>query len=380
MNISRPATELDQRSPPYADSLYQAALALEVSVVGSSIHFRSPLLNVAWQADAAFQDGLLAILQAAAHEPRTLEALVEFAMQRLRCERQQALQGVTDLITAGLLVQPDNSARADLDQAARWAHFGWAEAFRFHSATNRIRKMNYAVDPDGVEDKTLMRQYLRDEPSPANYSGNSEVDIALPNIPQTDLLSFTDAVRLETQFSEEPCLLDLNRLGRLLFLCVGQTGARRLPLTDRHILKTSPSGGSRHPTECYAAILDVPGVPCGVYHYVVRSHGLRSVRGDVDPDRFMASALLKPARIPFRIRIVLVLSTVPERSMYRYRESRSYRVLHYDVGHILQTISYAARAFGLKSQRCYSFDDSAVEALLGLDGFEEAGMAAVSIG
>ncbi len=371
-------TDADSRAASAGTSeLVATPMSLEFVVVGDTTKLRAPFGPVEWDADAVLQTGLISLLHHA-RAPMPRAALAEWVSATQSVGRAVAEEAIDSLLDAGLLEPSSTKREADEAQRQAWARYGWEHAFRFHLATNRLPKMNYADDPSGEQDKAIMRAYLDAEPQPPLYSARGGEATPLPNTERATPLSLAEAMRHETTFAglgDNP--IDVALLGRLLFLTVGRTGTRALPLSGRHVLKTSPSGGSRHPTESYLALLEGDGR--GVYHYDVKDHALRPL-ADVAPEHVLAQSFLKTARLTFRPRLVWVLTSIPERSMFRYREARSYRVLHYDAGHVLQTISLAARAFGLRSQRSYALGDTDLERLLGIDGYSEAAIAATAIG
>ena len=65
----------------------------------------------------------------------------------------------------------------------------------------------------------------------------------------------------------------------LLLWTWGHTHLLTDPQVGQYVLKTSPSGGARHPTEVYPVVLRVDGVEPGLYHYSVKNHGLELLRG-----------------------------------------------------------------------------------------------------
>ena len=85
-------------------------------------------------------------------------------------------------------------------------------------------------------------------------------------------------------------------------------------------------------------------------------------------------------RLAFRPAVVVVLTSRPERSMYRYRESRSYRVLHLDTGHLLFNAAMVAGALGWPSYRAYSPAEHAVEPVLAIDGITEFTIGTIAVG
>jgi len=91
---------------------------------------------------------------------------------------------------------------------------------------------------------------------------------------------------------------------------------------------------------------------------------------------------------PFRARLdrnfepaaVVILTSVFERNMFRYREPRTFRTILLDIGHVVFTLELACAALGLQFYPQHGVDDLAVERLLGLEGLDEGVMYAVAIG
>ena len=171
-----------------------------------------------------------------------------------------------------------------------------------------------------------------------------------------------------------PEVLDSGKLTVILSLTFGSTGARR-PRTDAAPLlrRSSPSGGGRHPSEGYVLVLDVPGIAPGWYHVTMRPFSLRRLADPPAAD-LMATFGESAARFPFPIRAIVVLTSVFERNMYRYREPRTFRTVHMDAGHLAATMRMAARAAGVTARIYYNDDADRVERSLGLDGMREGYM------
>ena len=145
------------------------------------------------------------------------------------------------------------------------------------------------------------------------------------------------------------------------------------------MLKTCPSGGSRHPTEVYVVAGDVEAIEQGLYHYSVRRHGLTRIRPGCHLARLREILFVKKDLPGFVPRAIFIYTSVVERSMFRYRESRSYRVVHHDVGHLIQNVSSIASSLGWRWYNGYSFHDDAVEEFLGVDGLTEPAMAYTAV-
>ena len=77
--------------------------------------------------------------------------------------------------------------------------------------------------------------------------------------------------------------------------------------------------------------------------------------------------------------VCLVLSAVFQRTRWRYRE-RAYRYVLMEAGHIGQNVYLAATSMGLGACAIGAFLDQELDALLGLDGQEEAAIYLLAVG
>jgi SagB-type dehydrogenase family enzyme len=92
-------------------------------------------------------------------------------------------------------------------------------------------------------------------------------------------------------------------------------------------LKTSPSGGYRHPTECLLYLKNIENTKDGIYMY------------NFELDKLIQSDLnIEIDSIYFTKNINIILLSRVEKAMWRYRETRAYRPILIDLGHILQTL------------------------------------------
>jgi SagB-type dehydrogenase family enzyme len=169
----------------------------------------------------------------------------------------------------------------------------------------------------------------------------------------------------------------LRDLATLLGLSAGvqkwvRVGGRDLPL------KTSPSGGARHPVEAYVVARRVSGLANGIYHYHAGRHALERI------GRAPALTQLKrymPHSGHFSAAPALVFfSAVLERPLWRYPYSRAYRAALIEAGHVAQTFCLAATALGLAPFSLMGLADDVIEQDLGLDGIKEPVLYAAGVG
>ena len=174
-----------------------------------------------------------------------------------------------------------------------------------------------------------------------------------------------------------PTSLPLRDLATVLGLSVGvqkwvRIGERDLPL------KTSPSGGARHPVEAYVVARRVSGLAAGIYHYHAGRHVLERI------GRVPRLAQLKrymPNSSHFAAAPALVFFTaVLERQLWRYPYSRAYRAALIETGHVAQTFCLAATALGLAPFSVMGLADAVIEQDLGVDGIREPVLYAAGVG
>ncbi len=274
---------------------------------------------------------------------------------------------VQRLIKAGILVSDQDAIQRELaDAAARWAGFGWREAFSYHALSDAIKRVDYRHQDGQRQDVALMRQYVAERAAPPIHMPDlSERRYPLPPPKKVLGEGVGDVIGYEKVHSGAGLPLTSDQLSTILWFGFGQIGKKKLPVTGDHVLKVSPSGGSRHPTEAYLLLLDAEDYPPGIYHYAVRDHSLEFIGAGVDRewvDRYVTG---KPEWLDLVPSAVLVLTSRAELSMHRYRENYSYRPIHHDVGHLIETTGLVAQSVGCETFRGYSVDDGEVGRKLG---------------
>jgi SagB-type dehydrogenase family enzyme len=134
-------------------------------------------------------------------------------------------------------------------------------------------------------------------------------------------------------------------------------------------LKTSPSGGARHPIEAYVCVRRVTGIRPGLYHYAADVHRLERIRGGDMTARL--AAWMPHSGYFVKAAFVVVLTAVLERQVWRYPYARAYRAALAEAGHVCQTFCLAATWRGLAPFCLMGLDDARIEKDLGIDGVRE---------
>ena len=248
----------------------------------------------------------------------------------------------------------------------------WSEASFFHFATRggRYSKNLRAHD-------RALRVKARTVPPPPPTKSMPGIAVSLPEPdPVEPLQRVLLRRRTWRNFSSDP--IPLRSMSALLRLTWGVQKRGMVTGQGPVVLKTSPSGGARHPAEAYVLSLNVAGLDRGVFHYDAAAHTLTKLRQPVQR-RDLVEALAGQTYFANAAAIV-VMSAVFARSMWRYSSSRAYRVVIADLGHLGQTFCLVATALGLAPFCTMAFDDGKLDALIGVDGVAEAAMYVVGVG
>ncbi|MEV6701823.1 SagB/ThcOx family dehydrogenase [Streptomyces sp. NPDC051453] len=344
----------------------RSALDLQVQVTDGHLCLHSPREGSTYHAEVIAR-GALSTLLMALGDWLPFDVAAQKTADVANVSLPAAQAEVRRLIAAGLLVSDEDKSQQDLiDGAAHWGRFGWRGAFSYHALSDAIKRVDYR-DQDGQRrDVALMKQYAEERPAPPIHM--LDVSATRHPLPPPEKVLGTgvgDVIGYGETHTGTGLPLTAQQLSTLLWFGFGQIGSKKLPVTGEHLLKTSPSGGSRHPTEAYVLLLESDDYPLGVYHYAVRDHSLEFITAEISRNWVNRYVIGKPEWLDFTPSAVLVLTSRVELSMHRYRENYSYRPIHHDVGHLIETTGIVAEAMGCETFRGYSMDDDEVSRKIG---------------
>jgi SagB-type dehydrogenase family enzyme len=197
--------------------------------------------------------------------------------------------------------------------------------------------------------------------------------LALPPADAEDGAPFGVTLRAYSStsaFREAP--LALGDLARLLHHTNGVTGGG-----GRIALRAAPSAGALYAGELYVVAARIKDLEPGVYYYAVLDHELVQLRTGSYLETVAASVERREAIAGAAA--VLLLSNVFARYRVRYA-NRGYRYALIDTGHIGANFRLAAAARGLGETAQLRFHDDRLNALLGIDGRDEAVCAVYAVG
>jgi len=268
-------------------------------------------------------------------------------------------------VSAGILIRKgseEDHRESSLSKSWKWG----LPAQYFHFAT---RDGDYVVDTE--RERSEFEALARIEPPPSPYKDYPDrpfTPLPPPSLPLSATFKDTLLARRTSRWFRD-YTLTIQQLSSLLFYTWGKTASVEDDLIGPRIVRTSPSGGCRHPIEVYPLIRNVHGIPAGVYHYSVRRHGLELLKAKSAGRDFIR--FCSGQRWVGKASALFVMTAIFPRTMWRYRFSRAYRVVQMDAGHLGQTFQLTAAALGLRSFVTAALQDTVIECELGVDGLTE---------
>lgn len=297
----------------------------------------------------------------------------EGVFRRLEDYTPESLRAALEqLARCGLLETSRRPGAAGPRRLDSWKDWNPAAGF-FHFSTKDLR---YRVNPK--EEAQHFRLRARRMPIPSSVKRYPRApQIALPTAQREgEFAEVLTQRRTWRRFSQRA--ISLEQLGTLLGLTGGVQRWIRVPNLGRLALKTSPSGGARHPLELYVVALRVRGLARGIYHYAADRHRLERLRRGASA-REVVRWLAGQHWFGKAAALVLLTGVLP-RSQWKYQFARAYRVVLADAGHLCQTFCLVATWLGLAPFCTMALADSQIERALGVDGVREAILYAAGVG
>jgi SagB-type dehydrogenase family enzyme len=287
--------------------------------------------------------------------------------------RTSILDALREMLSSELVVE-EGTSQALADAACEGAWRPWLpDAGVMHFGTKDAPYVEGAAATAVVEG---LLQAAPQPPFSKRRAGTPVVKLPRPAGTKTTLLDSLFQRRTHRSFSPDPLRLD--QLSALLSYVWGVTGYLEDPLLGRLPLKTSPSGGARHPEEVYVVALRVEGLKPGIYHYVPDHHCLEFIPVPAAPAR--AVEYCAGQDWVAGAAALFIMTAALARTMWKYPFPRAYRLLLTEAGHLCQTFCLVATALGLGPFCTMALKDSLIERDLGLDGFDEAVLYVAGVG
>lgn len=233
-------------------------------------------------------------------------------------------------------------------------------------------------DDSGIEENYASDQELKKPQPPLCKAPMTDSAIDLPtdfsglavNNDFLQVINHRASHRVYT--GEEMSLLQLS------FLLWCAQGVKAVRGKSYATLRTVPSGGARHPFECYLALQKVSGLKDGLYHYLPMKHQLEFLSCPEEEKDFISRSLCGQSWAA-KANAVFYFSCVFYRAEWRYGIWAHAPILM-DSGHITENLYLAATALGLGGCAIAAVDPDCANEGFGLDGKEETVFYAMPVG
>lgn len=264
------------------------------------------------------------------------------------------------------------------DMVRTWSAHNWRAAAHYYLQTDGYEFEQYEPDGTSAEDFERMRSYNEIEPDTDRAKPSPRESRTVYELPEINAeLAPQDAVRALQDAAPRGALGRASLLS-LLTLIARPVGVAWTPFEGAAPVyrKTSPSGGSRHPTEIYAYPLDVDGIDEGWYHVGGVDGVMSSFTTSIPIDTCLAASQFASSDRPF---VLIIFTSIFRRNRYRYREPRTFRTVHMDVGHLMTTTEFVAKAFGFRAYPSTHVDSPTIARALNMDLLIEAPISSILI-
>ncbi len=256
-----------------------------------------------------------------------------------------------------------------LDQ--RWT---WGQDARYFHYSTASTKFDYDLQKE--RDDLVLLASAEPQPAPFKDYGQDDEVLADVELKQVDLWDVLSRRRTGRAFSSSAVSRD--ELATVLHWTWGVRELRTDPGVGVVALKTSPSGGARHPVEVYAVVMRVDGVQQGVYHYCAGRNSLHLIRDGDFTREVLTACTFQPWVADAAV--VFIMTGVLERIAWKYKQSHAYRVLLLDAGHTGQSFHLVCTGLGLMPWTSAALNESAAGELVGVDGLGEIVLYAAACG
>jgi putative peptide maturation dehydrogenase len=258
------------------------------------------------------------------------------------------------------------------------------------------------ADADVDSNEGLLRQQGL-PPPPVEPSNATEAHVALPRIERDDFDALLDT-RATCRNYDPEAHVPLATFSQLMARVFGARGVGHPGPGFDVYKRTSPSGGSLHPVECFLIVQRVEGIAPGLYQYRIDTHALEPVvaaivppqpgdagtqpLGDRAPRAWTAGELQAFARIAVAGQhwfadapVLCVLAPRFHRNFWKYRNhAKAYRVCVLDAGHLSQTLQLCATHAGLGPFVTGAINEVDLERAFGFTGYRQSPLVVCGFG
>lgn len=184
------------------------------------------------------------------------------------------------------------------------------------------------------------------------------------------LLEIIQQRRSRRKFTGE--FLTLEELSFLLYTTQGvQKIIKKKDGNPHSSLRTSPSGGARHPFETYLVIQRVESLQPGLYRYLPVDHQICFITSRDTLPHEVSEGCCGQA-FAGTAAVIFIWTAVPYRMEWRYLRGKfASKIIAQDSGHLCQNLYLAAESIGCGTCAIGAYIQEKMDALLGVDGVDE---------
>jgi SagB-type dehydrogenase family enzyme len=142
-------------------------------------------------------------------------------------------------------------------------------------------------------------------------------------------------------------------------------------------MRAAPSGGALYPIDIYVVVRGATDIPQGIYHFQVSDSTLELVKAGDFTNALYDAAWDQEAIAEGQVNIILTSRF--DRITEKYSD-RGYRYAYIEAGAIAENICLQATSLGLGAVIMGAFTDTAVNAMLEIEGLREAALLIIPIG
>lgn len=288
----------------------------------------------------------------------------------------EIIDEIWEYVTSEGLVLPVKEALEINKRCALWNQIGGTNAGIYHEATRDYPFVDMSRKDAFLADNARMKNYEEGGTAPSVYQSFS----ALQSVPlQKVTADFASYIGGDTRDK-------IKDLSLIFDFCFGERIKLEHAFDEQEFLqleslrKAIPSGGGRHPTEVFLAVLDQDqmGLRPGLYHYNVQGNKLDLLRaGDLYEELQAAlGSLDRPdTNDTGRPSALMFFTSLCERAMWRYRDPRSWRAYLIDIGHAEYMCSQVCSSLGYSLKFSHGQNSPEAARFLAIDPYKQPVMA-----
>lgn len=319
-------------------------------------------------------------------EFQTREEIVQSGQELLGLPSDECFQMIEKLIHMGILEDRDSDVSSEKtlekELLEHWSNFGWQHAAEFHIACRGL-----AFVPDNESGSVYKEIYDRlrqssesiGEQLPHYSPKQSDERLTVPSgdlgrdISLEEVFSRSNPVN-KFRGSQPP-------LGQVVgAICDGFATQKIVSGSlGEHQKRPYPSGGARHPFELYLLAQRGDRGEYSAFWFDPLTQELNLQKNDITKRQIDNACFGKGGVVSSNLIVILTCRWL--RHSWKYRYSRSYRMVLLELGHVVQSLNLNFRARGIDVFQCPSIDDSKWTELLSIeDNCDEAPLYVLSLG